>query len=58
MRKFYYEYDKEDKSWDVYEVDAALADGQTCDVLVFCCVTEEDAIDAIKLLGQVQRDGL
>lgn len=56
MRRFYYEYDKEDKTWNVYEVDAALADGQTCDVLAFCCATEEDAVDAIKLLGQIQRD--
>lgn len=60
MRKFYYEYDtwllfdEVEGTWDVYEVDGGEDNGSFYDMLVFCCSTEEDAIDAVDLLHELQ----
>ena len=62
MRKFYYEYDEVESTWDVYEKDGGQdfdTDpknfvSEPYDVLVFCCSTEDDAIDAVDLLHELQ----
>jgi hypothetical protein len=55
MRKFYYEYDEVEGTWDVYEKDGGQNfDSEFYDVLAFCCDTEEDAIDAVDLLHELQ----
>ena len=53
-REFYFEYDPEEKVWDVLEVDGGREHGQYYDTLMFCCVTEQDAVDAIELLLELQ----
>jgi hypothetical protein len=54
MRKFYYEYDEVEGTWDVYEEDGGKESGGFYDVLAFCCDTEDDAIDAVDLLHELQ----
>lgn len=54
MRKFYYEYDEVEGTWDVYEKDGGEEFGGFYDVLAFCCSTEDDAIDAVDLLHELQ----
>lgn len=54
MRKFYYEYDEIDLTWDVYESDGAQEHGAFFDTLLFCIATEQDAIDAIKFLMELE----
>lgn len=52
-RKFYYEYDEVEKTWDVMEVDGGSEQGQYYDVLLFCTPTEEDAQDAVEVLMEL-----
>ena len=54
MRKFYYEKDEDDLTYGVIEVDGGSEHGQYYDTLMFCCATEQDAIDAIELLFELQ----
>lgn len=55
MRKFYYEYDEVEGTWDVYEKDGGQDfDSEFYDILAFCCPTEDDAIDAVDLLHELQ----
>ena len=54
MRKFYYEYDEVEGTWDVYEEDGGKESGGSYDVLVFCCASEQDAIDAVEILLELQ----
>ena len=54
MRKFYYGYDEIDRTWDVIQADGGSEHGQYYDALMFSCVTEQDAIDAIELLMELQ----
>ena len=54
MRTFYYEYDEVEKTWDVLENDGGNEHGAYYDVLMFCCATEQDAIDATNLLKELQ----
>ena len=53
-RKFYYEWDGDDDSWGIIEVAGGCEHGQYYDTLMFCCHTEQDAIDAIELLIELQ----
>jgi len=49
MRKFYYEYNQVEDTWDVYEADVSFDEE-----FMFCCSTEDDAIDAVDLLHELQ----
>ena len=54
MRKFYYEHDEFERTWDVIQADGGSEHGQYYDALMFSCVTEQDAVDTIELLMQLQ----
>lgn len=53
-RDFYYEYDEVEKTWDVLEKEGGEESGGYYDTLMFCCATEQDAVDAIELLLELQ----
>ena len=53
-REFYFEYDEVEKTWDVLENDGGQEHWQWFDTLMFCCATEQDAMDAIELLMELQ----
>ena len=55
VRKFYHEYDRTEFSWAVVQEDAGHEHGQWYDSVMFYCVTEQDAIDAIELLIELQQ---
>lgn len=55
-RKFYYEYDEVDKTWDICEESGGKEHDTFFDTLMFCAATKQDALDAIELLLELQGD--
>ena len=56
MRKFYFEYDEIDREWMVLEEGGGQEHGQWFDTLMFCTCSKQDAVDAIELLMELQKN--
>ncbi len=55
VRMFYYEYDEDEDMWAIMEESGGREHGQYYDTLMFYCVSNLDAIDAVDLLLALQK---
>lgn len=55
IRKFYYEHDEDEDMWAIMEESGGCEHGQYFDTLMFYCVSNLDAIDAVELLTALQK---